>query len=68
MNKEDNLKTKELREKLKAVMIKEIEDMPEALKKLEPKERLNIICKLMPFVYPKVQSIEANEGNPFDLY
>jgi hypothetical protein len=68
MNKEDTPKTKDLREKLKAVMIKEIEEMPEALKKLEPKERLNIICKLMPFVSPKIHSIEANEGNPFELW
>jgi hypothetical protein len=54
--------TNGLRETLKAIMQKEIEKLPETLETLEPKERLNIICKLMPFVFPKVEAIHPTEG------
>lgn len=62
-NKEQVL-TMTVRETLKAIMQKEIERLPEQLEALEPKERLNILCKLMPFVFPKVETIQASEGEP----
>jgi hypothetical protein len=68
-----NAKTKEpiltmnLRDSLKAIMQKEVERLPETLEGLEPKERLNIVCKLMPFVFPKVEAINPKEGEPFSL-
>ena len=62
-NKEQVL-TMTVRETLKAIMQKEIERLPEQLETLEPKERLNILCKLMPFVFPKVETIQATEGEP----
>ncbi|KAF0237442.1 MAG: hypothetical protein FD181_2008 [Prolixibacteraceae bacterium] len=64
------MKTKEqvltigLRETLKTIMQKEIERLPETLEALEPKERLNVLCKLMPFVFPKVESVHPTEGEP----
>lgn len=62
-NKEKAL-TMDLRETLKSLMQNEFEKLPETLDALEPKERLNVVCKLMPFVFPKVQSIHAKEGEP----
>jgi len=41
--------TTDLRETLKAMMQREIEQLPETLKDLEPIQRLNILCKLMPY-------------------
>jgi hypothetical protein len=63
-SKEQTLTT-DLRDTLKTIMQNEIEKLPETLEQLEPKERLNVICKLMPFVFPKVNTVSATEGEPF---
>lgn len=63
-NKEQVI-TMTVRETLKTIMKKEIEKLPEQLETLETKERLNILCKLMPFVLPKIDTIHANDGEPF---
>lgn len=57
--------TESLRERLKTVMQKEIERLPETLEALDPKERINVICKLMPFVFPKVESVSMSAGEPW---
>ena len=68
-----NTKTKEqvltnnLRETLKTIMQKEIERLPETLETLDPKERLNVVCKLMPYVFPKVETVHAKEGEPLQF-
>jgi len=61
----DNVLILDLRDKLKAIMQKEIEKLPETLQELDPIQRLNILCKLMPFVFPKVEAIHPKEGEPF---
>lgn len=53
-----------LREALKQLMQNEIETLADTLKELEPAQRLNIVCKLIPFVLPKVESITHTEGEP----
>ena len=57
--------TNNLRETLKTIMQKEIEKLPETLETLDPKERLNVVCKLMPYVFPKVETVHSTEGEPF---
>jgi hypothetical protein len=57
---------KNLRETLKEIMQKEIEQLPETLKELEPAQRLNIICKLAPFVLPKIESEPSENGTGFN--
>jgi hypothetical protein len=57
--------TKDLRQTLKAIVQKELEQLPGYLEGLEPKERLNIICKIMPFVLPKVEAVKPSAGEPF---
>ena len=58
--------TSNIRETLKEMMQKEIEKLPETLKELEPAQRLNILCRMMPFVLPKVESIHHESGEPLE--
>jgi len=67
METNGNVITNGLRETLKAIMQKEIENLPKQLEGLEPKERLNIMCKLMPYVFPKVETVHPTEGEPWQL-
>lgn len=68
-----NTKTKEqvltnnLRETLKTIMQKEIEKLPETLETLDTKERLNVVCKLMPYVFPKVETVHPTDGEPLQF-
>lgn len=56
--------TNNLRDTLKSILQKEIAKLPEHMETLEPKERLNILCKLMPFVFPKIEAVHPTEGEP----
>lgn len=60
-----NKVTKELRTALKNMMANEIEAIPELLSKLEPKERLELTCKLLVFILPKMEPINTYDGEPF---
>jgi hypothetical protein len=53
-----------IRDTLKDMMQKEIESLPDTLKVLEPVQRLNILCKLIPYVLPKVESVTHTQGEP----
>ena len=53
-----------IRETLKDLMQKELEQLPETLKELDPVQRLNILCKLMPYVLPKTESVKHTLGEP----
>lgn len=65
MKEEEQILIKDLRNKLKEVIKKELEQLPEQLKELAPKDRLTIVCRLMPFVFPKVETVNLKEGEPF---
>lgn len=56
--------TGNIRETLKELMQKEIEQLPDTLKGLDPVQRLNILCKLIPYVLPKVESVTHTQGEP----
>jgi len=56
--------TGNIRDTLKELMQKEFEQLPDTLKELEPVQRLNILCKLMPYVLPKVESVTHKLGEP----
>ena len=58
--------TKELRAVLKNFLFKELEQIQERLDLLEPKERIELIIKLMPFVMPKTTSISHTTNEPLD--
>ncbi len=56
--------TGDIRNTLKELMQKELEQLPETLKKLDSVQRLNILCKLMPYVLPKTESVKHTLGEP----
>ncbi|MCX6147853.1 MAG: hypothetical protein NTW25_11505 [Candidatus Kapabacteria bacterium] len=59
-----NRLTKEIRIHLKNFLHNEIESLGEYLKDLEPKDKLDILIKLMPFVLPKVNEVNHNVNEP----
>ena len=59
-----NKLTKELRSVLKDVLYEEIDRLPERLDELDTKDRLELLVKLMPFVFPKVQSVSQSLDEP----
>ena len=59
-----NKLTKELRSVLKDVLYEEIDRLPERLDELDTKDRLELLVKLMPFVFPKVQSVPQSLDEP----
>jgi len=65
MKTKDPILTNILRDTLKEVMQNEINQLPELLEKLSPNERLNVFCRLMPFVFPKVETVHSKDGEPF---
>jgi len=65
MKTKEQILTKGLRENLKCIMHNEIDNIPELLEELEPRDRLNMICKLMPYVFPKLETISSSSGEPF---
>lgn len=64
MKTKEKVLTTGLRETLKDLMQKELEQLPETLKELDPVQRLNILCKLMPYVLPKTESVKHTLGEP----
>ena len=59
--------TKELRSVLKDVMHQEIEIIQDHLVQLSPKERVELLIKLMPFVLPKTTNISHTTNEPLDF-
>jgi hypothetical protein len=58
--------TKELRSVLKDVMYDEIGALQERLETLNPKERVELLIKLMPYALPKVTSVSHTTNEPLD--
>lgn len=56
--------TNDLRENLKKIMKTEILKIPEYLDSLEPKDKINTLCKLMPYILPKVEDISCKDNEP----
>lgn len=65
-----NRLTKELRAALKNILHQEIELLPDHFNKLEPKDRLELLVKLLPFALPKVEpeSYQIGEGGLVDSW
>lgn len=61
-----NRMTKELRSVLNDVLYQELEQIQTHLDTLKPKERVELLIKLMPFVLPKVTSISHTTNEPLD--
>lgn len=59
-----NRLTRELRTSLRDMIAGELDALPQTLEGLPPKERLDVVIKLMPFCLPKVQAIDKNYDMP----
>jgi SET domain-containing protein len=53
----------DLRKELKNAMAKELAMLPVLLKQIEPVHRLNILCKLMPYVITKAEVENDNDND-----
>ena len=60
---------KELRTELRKTVFKEFKTLTDTLSILEPKERIDLLVKLMPFALPKCENMSAtfNEKDNFIL-
>ena len=56
-----NRTTKELRQIVKNYIENELETVDDLLEKLTPKERLDILCKMLPYVMPKQLEVKEYE-------
>lgn len=59
-SKQKNL-TEELTNSLQQIMNDEIKQLPKLLNDLEAKQRVNVLCKLMPYVVPKQTKVEEQK-------
>jgi len=64
MSDQDIKTVKQIRSELKNFIYDEIQNLPDSLNKLEPKERLEMLVKLMPYALPKNGKISATYGEP----
>ncbi|MCE7925877.1 MAG: hypothetical protein DYG98_22745 [Haliscomenobacteraceae bacterium CHB4] len=63
----DLVKANELRGKVKQFVVQELERLPETLEKLDAKDRLNVLLKLLPLVVARPQAVIHSEGEPFSF-
>lgn len=59
--------TSDLRAMLKTTLQKELEALPATLEALDPVQRIGIVCKLIAYVLPKVETVNHKEGEPFSF-
>lgn len=62
-----NKLTKELRAVLKNLLFDELKAIPGHLNKLDPKDRLELIVKILPFVLPKIDTVHYKENEPMSF-
>ena len=59
-----NKATRELRDRLKAIFYAELDNLPKLLSELTPKERVDVLVKMSPYLLPKVESVDYLEDDP----
>ena len=64
-----NKLTREIRTSLKNILNNEIEQLPAHFEKLEPKERIELLIKIMPYAMPQVKPevFEVSENGISDM-
>lgn len=55
---------KGLHGQLKAIMARELEQLPELLEALPPQERIKAVLQLLPYTTPKVETCSNDFGEP----
>jgi len=59
--------TSDLRNELKNIVAKQIQKLPEYIEKLDNDQRIEFILKLFPFVFPKVNNVRYEQGDPTEF-
>ena len=59
-----NKTTSELRKTLKHIVDDELQILQDNINELQPKERIDLLIKLLPYEMPKVQTVSARDGEP----
>ena len=64
-----NVTTKSIHQQLQEIAAKELENLPQLLERLEPKERLRAVLNLLPYTAPRVESgqVDFGEGWSTDI-
>ena len=62
-----NKTTSELRKVLKHMVDDELQNLQDNINELEPKERIELLIKLLPYILPKVQTVSARDGETIGL-
>lgn len=62
-----NRLTKEVRAVLKEVVFDEMSQIHLHFQKLDPKERIELLIKLMPYVCPKIQTASHSLNEPMNF-
>ena len=62
-----NRLTKEVRAVLKDLVFEEISHVKSHLKKLDSRDRIELLIKLLPYVYPKINNANYNLNEPVDF-
>lgn len=50
------------RVELQELVRRELEHLPATMESLEPKDRIAILCKLLPYALPRLNNVEGREG------
>jgi len=50
------------REELQQLVRRELEHLPATMESLEPKDRIAILCKLLPYALPRLSNVEGKEA------
>ena len=56
----------DMRAKLMRIVYDELNKLPETLDKLEPKDRVDYLIKILPYAAPKMDEMEATYGEPIN--
>ena len=62
-----NRLTKEVRTLLKNLLFSELSQVESHFEKLDPKDRIELLIKLMPYVCPKIQTASHSLNEPMDF-
>lgn len=60
----ESILTTDLRNSLKELFKKELTKIPGYINMLQPKDKLDYLLKMMPYVLPKVENVNHETGEP----
>lgn len=55
--------TENLRDKMKSIVLAEMEHLPKNLNMMLPKERIALLAKFMPYIFPKMEKVDYDTGD-----